>query len=140
MSANATPGTNVWTNYSGPSKFSSAPPTSNRSQTVPADNAVLTQDFTGRAAATPNAANDQTSPLALSGATTVQTIVIPPNATKVTLIGSAAFNVSEYWTGSGALTQYAAIPASTPITLELARQQNLYVEGTGNLTFIFQTL
>lgn len=139
MAANATPGNNVYTSAAAPNKYG-APPNNGNRQPINVNNAFLTQDFTGRAAGTPNAANDQTSPLALTGATTVQTIIIPPNATQITVLGSATFNISEYWSGSGALTQYAIIPLGLPVTLDVGRQQNLYVEGTGNLSFWFNTL
>lgn len=141
MAANPNPGTNVFTAWGGPNKYGAAPPTANRAQPVDANNAFVSQDYTGRAAGTPNAANDQTSPLALTGATTVQTIAIPQNATAIVLIGSAAFNFSEYWSGSGALVQYVAWPSGVPTPpIDVARQQFLYVEGTGNLSFYFPTL
>lgn len=139
MAANATPGTNVYTSYVGPNKFSAPPNNSNR-QALNRDNAILTQDFSGRAQTPAAPTSDLTSPLALTGATTAQVITVPPNATKVTLIGSAAFDVSEYGTAAAALTQFATIPANTPISFDVARQKFIYVEGTGNLSFFFQTL
>lgn len=140
MAANATPGTNVYKNYTGPNKFGAPPNNSNR-QALSVDNALLTQDFTGRALATPDATQDLTSPLTLS-ATVPTTVVVPPNATKVTIIGAVAVQVSEYYNGSGALVQYALIPANTPVTLEVARQQYLYLQGgsAGACSFFFQTL
>lgn len=139
MAANANPGANVYGAITGPDKFGSAPNNANR-QPVANDNAILTQDYTGRSATTPNAANDLTSPLALTGATSAQAIIIPPNATKMYLIGSATFNMSEFGTVASALTQFATVPANTPIPIDVARQKTLYVEGTGNLSFFFQTL
>jgi hypothetical protein len=146
MAANANPGSNVYTaNTIGPNKYG-APPNNGNRQPLGEANGFITQDYTGRLAsatkANPNAGatSDNTSPLALTGATAAQLIVIPPNAINVTFIGSAAFNISETGTVGSALTQYVTWPASTPLTLSTARQQNLYVEGTGNLSFFFQYL
>lgn len=140
MAANANPGSNVYTSdQMSPNKYG-APPNNSNHQPLNHDNGFITQDYTGRALATPDATQDLTSPLALSGATTAQAITVPPNATQVTLIGSAAFNISEYGTVGASLTQYAAIPANTPITLDTGRIKTLYVAGTGNLSFVFQTL
>jgi hypothetical protein len=137
MAANPNPGTNVWGTISGPNKFGAPPNNANR-QAINFDNAISTQDYTGRHAGTPNAANDITSPLAL--ASTAQVLVIPPNATRVTLIGSAAFSMSEFGTAAVALTQYVTVPANTPISIDVARQNFLYVQGTGNLSFYFSTM
>jgi hypothetical protein len=60
----------------------------------------------------------------------------------MTIIGAVAVQISEYWTGSGALTQYALVPANTPVTIEVARQQYVYLQGgsAGACSFYFQTL
>jgi hypothetical protein len=146
MAANANPGSNAYTvNQISPNKYGAPPNNSNR-QPLGEANGFITQDYTGRLAsatkANPNAGatSDIPSPLALTGATSAQLIVIPPNATSVTLIGSATFSFSETGTVGSALSQYVAVPATTAITLSTARQQNLYVEGTGNLSFFFQYL
>lgn len=139
MAGNANPGNNVWTSYTGPNKYGAPPKNSNRAE-LGRDNAILTQDYTGRALTNPDPTQDITSPLALSGATTAQVLVIPPNATQVTLIGSAAFSFSEYGSAGSALTQSVSVPANTPVTFDTARMKNIYVAGTGNLSFWFQTL
>lgn len=112
--------------------FGSAPNNSNRAEVAYA-NWIQTQDAT--------AGTNLVSPLTLS-ATTVTTIAIPQNATTITLIGAAPFSFSEQ-PGTSSLTQSVAVPANTPITLQVARQANLYVlapTGTPALSFFFQTL
>jgi hypothetical protein len=140
MAANPNPGTNVYSSEpQAPNKYG-APPNNGNRQALNHNNAISTQDFTGRAAATPNAANDLTSPLTMAGLTSAQVITIPPNACTMTLVGSATFNMSEFGTATAALVQYAAIPVGVQVTIDVARQQFLYVAGTGTLSFFFQTL
>lgn len=139
MAANTTPGTNVYGSEGNPGKYGAPPNNGNRAP-INRDNAILTQDYTGRAQTPAAPASDLVSPLALSGATTAQLIVIPPNATQITMIGSAAFTFSEFGTAGAALTQYASWPANVPVSLDVGRMKNLFVAGTGNLSFFFQTL
>lgn len=142
--ANATPSkVDSWTTVNiGPNKYTAPPNTGNRLP-LPNNNSFSTQDYTGRigqatnANIDNNANNDLISPLGLTALTTAQLIIIPPNATSVTLIGSATFNFSETGTAGAALTQYVSWPANTPIQLDTARQRSLYVAGTGTLSFFF---
>lgn len=142
MPANATPGTNVYVSSAAPNKYGSSPKDSNR-EAINYANAMLTQDYTGRAAAAPNAANDLVSPLTLSATAGFATvIVIPPNAVSIQLSSTAAFNISEIGVGGAALTQYYTQPASAPVVIQLARQQYIYVSGgiSQVISFFFQTL
>jgi hypothetical protein len=110
------------------------PPQDSSRIPVAAFNYFQTQD------ATPGGTN-LVSPLTLSS-TAVTTLVVPTNAVKVTLIGGAAFQVSEV-AGTTSLSQYATIPANTPITLDVARLQYVYLiapTGTPAVSFIFSTL
>lgn len=109
--------------------YGAAPNNSNR-QSVPFTNYVQTQDAT-----TPI---NLVSPLAvLVGAVTP--LVIPQNAVTVTLISSAAVAVSEL-AGTTSLTQYFTVPANTPVTLNVARQLNLYLLGAATVSFYFAIL
>lgn len=142
MPANPNPGSNVYTAYTGPNKYGSSPKDSNR-EPINFSNAISTQDYTGRALATPDSTQDLTSPLALGVTTNAVAITVPPNAVQMTLIGAVAFSISEFGTPGAALTQYASIPANSPIKLDMARIKTLYVAGTGTtgaLSFLFQTL
>lgn len=138
MAANANPGSNVWTTAAGVNKYGAPPNNSNR-QALNHNNAISTQDYTGRANTTPNAANDVVSPTATLTANAIQ-LVIPPNACTLTLVSTATFSFSEYGTAGSPLTQSVAWPGNTPVTLDVARQQYLYVTGTTALSFFFQTL
>lgn len=138
MAANANPGSNIYTNYTGPNKYGSSPKDSNR-EAISYANAILTQDYTGRAMATPDATQDITSPTANLGASAIA-LTIPPNAVAVTIFSTAAFAFSEVGPAGGALSQSCAVPANTMVTLQLARQKFLYFTGTAALNFFFQTL
>lgn len=144
--ANATPGSNVYqANAIGPNKYGGPPNNGNR-QPLSHSNAILTQDYAGRLAApatnaNPNAgaANDVISPTANLTANAIA-ITIPPNAVTITMVSSATFSFSEVGPAGGALSQSVAWPANTPVTLDVARQQFIYVTGTTPLSFFFQTL
>lgn len=145
MAANANPGSNVFTaNAIGPNKYGAAPNNANR-QALNQFNAISTQDYTGRlplaSNANPNAgaASDLVSPTATLTAN-ASVLTIPPNAVTVTLVATAAFSFSEYGTAGSPLTQYVLWPANTPVTLEVARQEFLYLSGTTTVSFFFQTL
>jgi hypothetical protein len=138
MSGNATPGTNVWTAWPAPNKFGSSPKDSNR-EAIPYANAILTQDYTGRALSTPDPSQDVTSPTA-NLSTNAIALVIPPNAVTMTMQSTAAFQFSEVGPAGGALSQSYAQPAGVPITINVARQKFIYVTGTAALNFFFQTL
>jgi hypothetical protein len=139
MAANPNPDTtNVYTKDSMPNKYGS-PPTNGNRQPLNANNKMLTQDYTGRALATPDATQDITSPTAVLTANAVA-ITIPPNAVSMTMISTATFNFSEFGPAGAPLTQSVAWPANLPVTIDTARQQYMYVTGSAALSFYFQTL
>jgi hypothetical protein len=81
------------------------------------------------------AATPVLSPVAVSaGVNTV--ITVPGNALSITIIASAAVNVSEVV----GFTQFATIPANVPTTINVARQKFLYFQGASTLSFIFNIL
>lgn len=143
--ANATPSqTAFWqANTIGPNKYGGPPNNGNR-QPISKSNSIQTQDYTGRnnnATNTnpdANAASDLASPLTLTA--NAQAIIIPPNAVSITLCSTATFSFSEVGPAGGALGQYVAWPANTPVTLETARLKQLFVTGTAGLSFFFQNL
>jgi hypothetical protein len=145
MAANPNPGSNTYLgNAIGPNKYGAAPNNSNR-EPLDEANGISTQDYTGRAVsatqANPNAgaASDIVSPTGVLTANAVA-LTIPPNAVTITIVITATFSFSEYGSAGAPLTQGCAWPANTPLTLEVARQQFLYVTGTTALNFFFQTL
>jgi hypothetical protein len=99
---------------------------SNRVAVAGITNGILTNDAT----ATP-----VVSPVAVSAG--INTILkVPTAAISVTLIASAALNVSEL----SAFTQFATIPANTPVTIQLAKQKFLYMQGAATVSFFFNVL
>jgi hypothetical protein len=126
--ANATqPGSQKVYAYGPDGWYGSVPFDDNRAP-VNGHNYFQTQDAT--------AGTNVVSPVAAT--TAVTTLVIPQNAVSVTLISDGIFKVSE----QASMSQYATIPVGTPITLDVARQLNLYIAAatTANVSFIFNTL
>lgn len=75
------------------------------------------------------------SPVAVAaGVNTILTI--PQNAMSVTLISSAALNVSEL----SAFTQYATIPANTVVEIDVAKQKYIYLQGAATVSFLFNLI
>lgn len=75
------------------------------------------------------------SPVAVAaGVNTVLTI--PQAAISVTLIPSAALNISEL----SAFTQFATLPANSVTTIDVAKQKFLYLQGAATVSFIFNVL
>jgi hypothetical protein len=138
MAASATPGTNVWTSNTAPNKLGSAPKDSNR-ESIPFASGIVTQDYTGRNASTPDATTDVTSPTAVLTANAIA-LIIPPNAVTITMNSTAAFAFGEVGPAGAPLTQSYLQPAGVPVTVNVARQKFLYVTGSAALNFFFQTL
>lgn len=113
-----------------PNAFGAPPNNANR-QPLSHNNWIQTNDAT--------AVNNLLSPFAATTTSQATPLAVPMNAVTVTLIGSAAFQVSE----KSDMTQFATIPASVPITLDVARQSLIYVNtasGTAAVSFIFATM
>lgn len=153
MAANTTPSkTPLWlANNTGRVNKYGAPPNNGNRQPLNEANSISTQDYTGRGNATTgenatntadaNAAADLASPLTLTA--NAQTIVIPPNAVSITMVSTATFSFAEPGStnaAGGALGQYVAWPANTPVTLQTARISQLLVTGTTPLSFFFQIM
>jgi len=67
------------------------------------------------------------SPLTLTGA--VQTLTVPQNAVQLTIdSANSIVNVSEDQT----MSVYFAIPIGRIVTIDVARQQYVYISGTGS--------
>jgi len=98
---------------------------SRRGLTGSPGNGMQTTDATG----TP-----QKSPLAITTGTT--TIQIPTNATTITLVGSAAMNISEL----SSMANYFTLPTGVVQTISVTNQLFLYVTtaSTGTLSFYFE--
>lgn len=106
--------------------FGSQTQDSNRISIQGIENGFITNDGT----ATP-----VVSPVAVSaGINTVLTV--PKSAVSVTIIPSAALNVSEL----AAFTQYATIPANTAVTIDVARQKFVYLQGAASASFYFSLI
>lgn len=87
--------------------------------------------------------NDNTQPTNLKSPLTlgagVTDIVVPMNATNVTFIAAAACQISE----DAGMSQFIALPAGVPITLDVARLGHIYANaatGTPALSFHFTTV
>lgn len=81
------------------------------------------------------AASPVISPVAVAaGVNTILTV--PPTAVSVTLMPSAALNISEL----AAFTQYATIPANSSTTISLTRQKFLYLQGAATVSFFFNLI
>lgn len=141
--------TPVWkaNNIGQVNKFTAPPNTANHFS-ISQSNTISTQDYTGRGSLTlgenatgiadANAVADLISPLTLTA--NAQTIVIPPNAVTITLVSTATFSFAEPGTtnvAGGALAQYVAWPANTPLKIDTARISQLLVTGTTALSFFF---
>lgn len=90
-----------------------------------AANQFVTQDATG----TP-----QTSPLSLT-TTAIFTIVLPPNAVRITFLSGADLRVSDL----AAMTRYDLVKANVKEEFQVANMDKVYVQndatGTNNLYF-----
>lgn len=94
--------------------FGSVAQDANREKLSNFSNAFITKDATG----TP-----VTSPASINAVTP---IAVPVAAVSFTVWGSAALRVSEE---STAASNYATIPANTPVTFPCTRQTVIYLKG-----------
>lgn len=82
------------------------------------------------------------SPLSVTTGT-VANLVVPPNAFSLTIVAlTNAVSISEV-AGTTSLTQSFNLPAGQAITLNVARQNNVYllgITGTSVVSFFFQTM
>lgn len=82
------------------------------------------------------------SPLTVS-MSTVQHLIVPPNATYLTIIPKTNnVQVSEI-SGSSSLSQAAEVPSGTSMTFPVARQNDVYllgVTGSSVVSFFFTTV
>lgn len=82
-----------------------------------------------------------TSPLTVSN-TAVTTLIVPDNAAQVTLIAATnTINISE--ADSSVASKYFTIPVNTPVTLDVARTHELYLEantGAATVSFWFNVI
>ena len=77
-----------------------------------------------------------TSPLAVD-TSSVETITVPPEAVSLVISGSVALRISE----DSNMNSYFVLPADTPIILDVANEDYVYVRGdsaSGSCYFIFQ--
>ncbi len=82
------------------------------------------------------------SPLANISGSAVTTLIVPQNATTITIYSSVTLQVSEI-SGTSSLSQYFLVPATTIVTLPVARLLNLYIlpsSGTNAIQFYFTTV
>lgn len=95
-------------------------------------NGIQTQDITG----TP-----QTSPLTVSNSV-VTTLLIPLNATQLTLIATTnSINISE--ADATVATKYFTLPTATLLTVPVARTSTLYLKantGASTVSFFFEVV
>lgn len=113
----------------GTANMFGAPPNNSNRQPIGNDNYIQTNDAT----LPDNLLSPQTVP------TTPLQLKTPRNATTIIIIAAAALRVSEV----ADMSQYALIPANTPITLDVARQGSIWLAapaGTVVTSFIYQTL
>lgn len=113
---------------SAPNLFGAPPNNSNR-QPIDNDNFMQTNDAT----LPDNLLSPQTA------TTTPLKLTTPQNATRITLIGAAAFQVSE----DAAMTQFITVPANLPITIDVCRQDGVWINtaaSTSAVSFFYQTL
>lgn len=65
---------------------------------------------------------------------TTQTLVVPQNAAQITVVSTTnAVQVSE----DSTQTAYFTLPAATPFTFDVARQQNVYLKTSGSTVVNF---
>lgn len=119
----------------GKTNFGGAPVDANRVAMFTDGSWFQTQD------ATPGGTN-LVSPLSNASATAVTTLVVPPNSISITISPTVACSVSEV-SGTSSLSQYYTVPANTPTTFQVARQNYVYIlpsNATNIINFYFTTV
>lgn len=119
---------------SGKSNFGGAPVDGNRSFLVGVGSWFQTQD------ATPTTA--LVSPLSVTTGTVVP-LIVPQNAVSITIVALTNPVAISEASGTTSLSQYFQLPAGQVATIEVARQQYVYllgVTGTSVVSFYFNTI
>lgn len=118
----------------GKSNFGGAPVDGNRNFLVGAGCWFQTQD------ATPTTA--LISPLSVTTGTVIN-LIVPSNAASVTFLAATNGVAISEVAGTTSLTQAFNLPAGIPITVQVARQNNIYllgITGTSVVSFYFNTI
>lgn len=131
--ASATQPQSVKTNQ-GKTNFGGSVTDGNRVALVGTGSWFQTQD------ATPTTA--LISPLTVTTGTVVN-LVVPSNAFTLTLLAATNGVAISEVVGTTSLSQAFNLPAGIPVTIEVARQNNVYllgITGSSVVSFMFQTL
>lgn len=82
------------------------------------------------------------SPLSVTTGTVVP-VIVPPNATALTIISVTNPVLVSEVTGSASLSQSVLVPVNVPVTFPVARQATVYLLGSGgtaSVSFFFSTV